>query len=73
MKLSRRSARAEWEKCTALDTRLGREVAVKVLPASFSADRDRLSVRTCQHAARVATSRTRKPSPGRFGLALAQP
>lgn len=42
MKLSRRSARAEWEKCTALDTRLGREVAVKVLPASFSADRDRL-------------------------------
>ena len=40
---SRRSARAGWARSTARsDPRLTREVAIKVLPASFSQDADRL-------------------------------
>ena len=43
MKSSRRWARAAWGKCIARsDTRLGRDVAIKVLPESFASDADRL-------------------------------
>ena len=35
-------ARAAWARCTGRDPRLGRDVAIKVLPSSFSADTDRL-------------------------------
>jgi hypothetical protein len=36
--------RAGWAKCIARDTRLGREVAVKVLPEALTKDADRLAV-----------------------------
>jgi serine/threonine protein kinase len=42
MKFSVHSAQGAWAKCTARDTRLGRDVAIKVLPAAVAADPDRL-------------------------------
>src|SRR5262245_16127640 len=61
MKSSRKLAREGWgrvrggglcEVCRAMDPRLARNVAVKVLPASYSADQDRL--RRFEQEARAA-------------------
>lgn len=54
MKFSAPLARAGWERCTARDTRLGREVAVKILPESFARDGERMR-RFEQEARAVAT------------------
>ncbi len=50
-------AREEWARCTAArDGRLNRDVAIKILPASFSSDPDRLP-RFAQEARAAALSR----------------
>ena len=36
-------ARAAWARCTARDTKLNRDVALKILPTTFAADPDRLA------------------------------
>ena len=54
MKSSRRSARAACEVYKAHDPRLGRDVAIKVLPAGCSADPDRL--RRFEQEARAAAA-----------------
>jgi serine/threonine protein kinase len=36
-------AKAEWERCTATDTDLGRDVAITVLPGAFAHDAERLA------------------------------
>ena len=41
-KSSNRSVRVGWARSTALDTKLKRDVAVKMLPADLAADEDRL-------------------------------
>jgi serine/threonine protein kinase len=56
--IARRSARAAWARCTARRTASRREVAIKVLPASFSQDADRLRA-SSRRRARRASSTTR--------------
>ena len=41
MKWSPRSVPAAWARCIARDTRLGRDVAIKILPAAVAADLER--------------------------------
>ena len=59
--LSQLGAGGMGEVYRARDTRLGREVAIKVLPESFSRDADRLR-RFEQEARAVSRRRTRKGS-----------
>jgi serine/threonine protein kinase len=42
MKSSAPSAPVEWGRCIARDTKLNRDVAIKVLPEAFALDADRL-------------------------------